>query len=46
MAKELNIKTIVEFVHNEEVYQKAKSLDVFGFQGHFLGKPVKNINFN
>jgi len=43
-AKELNIKIIVEFVHNEDVYKKVKTLNVFGFQGYFLAEPVQKID--
>jgi diguanylate cyclase (GGDEF)-like protein len=42
-AQELDIKVIAEFVHNENVYTKAKELDIYGFQGYHLGEPKNNI---
>jgi len=38
-SKSLGIKNIAEFVHNEEVYNVAKSLDIDEYQGFYLGKP-------
>jgi diguanylate cyclase (GGDEF)-like protein len=38
-AKELNIKTIAEFVHNESVFKVAKELGVDEFQGYYFGEP-------
>ena len=42
-AKELGIDTVVEFVHNKEVLEKTKELDVTGYQGYFIAKPLENI---
>ncbi len=42
-ANKLNIKTIGEYVHNEEVYQKVKKLGITYTQGFHLGEP-KEIN--
>ncbi len=38
-SKKLGRKTIVEFVHNEEVYDKVKLLDADYSQGYYLGEP-------
>lgn len=42
-TKKLNIKTIAEFVHTEEVYRKVKELGIDYSQGYHLGKPDGNI---
>lgn len=42
-ATELGIKTIVEFVHNKDVYEKAKALNVTGFQGYYFAEPLREI---
>jgi len=39
MAKELNSKTIAEFVHNKAVYQILKKLEVDYLQGYYTGIP-------
>lgn len=38
-AKEMNIKTIAEFVENEEIDKKLKELGVDESQGYFISKP-------
>lgn len=38
-AKDMNIKTIAEFIHSKEVYEKAKTLGIDGYQGFYLGMP-------
>ncbi len=38
-SKELNIKTIAEFVHNKEVADICMKLGVDEFQGYFYGQP-------
>lgn len=38
-AKALNIKTVAEFVHNDEVYQAVKSMGIDYSQGFFLHEP-------
>lgn len=43
-AKRMNIETIAEFVHSDEVYQKVKSLGIDFSQGYYLGEP-QPINF-
>jgi len=40
-AKRMKIKTIAEFVHNEQVYQKIKSLGIDYSQGYYLGEPTE-----
>ncbi len=42
-AQELGIDTVVEFVHNKEVLEKIKELDVTGYQGYFIAEPMENI---
>ena len=42
-AKELGIKTVVEFVHNQAVLEKTKELHVDGYQGYFIAEPTENI---
>ncbi len=42
-SKELNIDVIAEYIHSQEVYDKAKDLGINGFQGYFLGEPVQFI---
>ena len=39
-AKSLNIKTIGEYVHNEEVLQKVKEMGITYSQGFHLGEPT------
>ncbi len=38
-SKKLNRKTIVEFVHNEKVYEKVKLMGADYSQGYYLGEP-------
>ena len=38
-AKELGIKTIAEFVHSEDVFNKVKELGVDYAQGYYIGEP-------
>ena len=38
-AKELNIKTIAEFVHSEKIYEICLELGVDEFQGYYFGEP-------
>ncbi len=42
-SKELNIDVIAEYIHSQEVYDKAKGIGINGFQGYFLGEPVQFI---
>lgn len=42
-AKQMNIKTIAEFVHNDAVYQKVKSMGIDYMQGYLLGEPAPFI---
>jgi len=42
-AKELGIQTVVEFVHNQEVLEKTKELQVDGYQGYFIAEPMEKI---
>ena len=40
-AKKLNLVTVAEFVHNQAVFEKVKSLDIERVQGYYLGAPEK-----
>jgi len=40
LAKNLGIKTIAEFVHNEKIYEITRTLGVDEFQGSFFYKPI------
>jgi EAL domain-containing protein (putative c-di-GMP-specific phosphodiesterase class I) len=42
-AQRLNISTVAEFVHNEEVYKKVKELQIDRTQGFFLAQPQNQI---
>ena len=42
IAKELNAKTIAEFVHNKAVYQVLKELDIDYLQGYYTGMPFSS----
>jgi len=43
-AKELNIKTIAEFVENKEIFELLKKYGVDEFQGYYFGYPTDLIN--
>jgi len=47
-AKRFNKKTIAEYVHNEEVYEKVKALEIDYSQGYFLSEPfaISNLSKN
>ncbi|WP_024791980.1 EAL domain-containing protein [Lebetimonas sp. JS138] len=38
-AKKFNIKTVAEFVENEEIYNKLKNLGIDYYQGYYFCKP-------
>ncbi len=42
-ARELNIKTIAEFVHSEEIFDICLDLGIDEFQGFYLGEPSPRI---
>jgi EAL domain-containing protein (putative c-di-GMP-specific phosphodiesterase class I) len=42
-AKEMNIKTIAEFVENEEIFEYLKSLDIDYYQGYYFSPPKADI---
>ena len=42
-AKKLGIKTIGEFVHSKEVYEKVKDIGVDYSQGYYFGEPQKAL---
>ncbi|MCA1933437.1 MAG: EAL domain-containing protein [Calditerrivibrio sp.] len=39
LTKEFNIKTVAEFVENQEIYDKIKELGGDYAQGYHIGKP-------
>ncbi|MGD8936533.1 MAG: EAL domain-containing protein, partial [Thiogranum sp.] len=39
VARGMGMRTIAEFVENEQVYQRVRSLGVDYVQGYYLGKP-------
>jgi EAL domain-containing protein (putative c-di-GMP-specific phosphodiesterase class I) len=43
-AKECNIKTIAEYVANEEIFNIVKELNIDMFQGFYFSEPKPNIN--
>ena len=42
-CRELNIKTVAEFVHNKDVFDTCVYLGVDLFQGYYISKPKKEI---
>jgi len=42
-SKELGIQTVAEYVHSEEVFNAALSLDIDLFQGYYFGAPKIEI---
>ncbi|NPA58538.1 MAG: EAL domain-containing protein [Aquificae bacterium] len=40
-SHKLGIRTVAEYVHNEDVFAMVKSLDIDYSQGYYLGKPSK-----
>ncbi|ASM40177.1 EAL domain-containing protein [Campylobacter sp. RM12327] len=42
-AKDLNIKTIAEFVKSKEVFDICVELNIDEFQGYYLGEPKKDL---
>jgi len=43
LAKDLKVKTIAEFVENEEILEFLKEIEVDFAQGYHLGKPAENF---
>ncbi len=42
-AKEANMKTIAEFVHSREVYEKLLTVDIDFMQGYYIAQPDKAL---
>ena len=42
-AKELNIKTIAEYVYSKEVYEICKEIGVDEFQGYYFSEPIEYV---
>ncbi len=43
-AKVADMKTIAEFVHSKDVYDKLLQLDLDYMQGYYIGKPLKELS--
>ena len=43
LAKTLDIKTVAEFVENEDIMNKIRECGIDYAQGYFIGKPEKNL---
>lgn len=46
IAKDMQAKTIAEYVHSEEIYNIIKILDIDYLQGYYLGKPFPATQLN
>lgn len=42
-CNKLNIKTVAEYVYNEEIFNKLKELNVDYAQGYYIGEPKKDF---
>ena len=42
-AKEANMKTVAEFVHSKEIYEKLSKLDLDYMQGYYISKPLEKL---
>ncbi len=42
-AKRLEIKTVAEFVHSEEVYKKVKEMGIDYAQGYYISEPLPSL---
>lgn len=42
-AKKLGVKTVAEFVADEEIYQAVKELGIDSFQGYLFGQPLPDL---
>lgn len=42
-TKYINVKTVAEFVHSKEVFEKIKELDIDYAQGYYFGKPEREL---
>ena len=42
-AKEANMKTVAEFVHSAEVYNKLLTVDIDYMQGYYIAKPIYDL---
>ncbi len=42
-SKEMNIKVIAEFIHNESVYKKLQEVEIYGYQGYYFSEPLAKI---
>ncbi len=44
-AKNLNLKTVAEFVENKEIFELVNKLDIDFSQGHYISEPLEKPNF-
>ncbi len=44
-AKNLNLKTVAEFVENKEIFELVNKLDVDFSQGNYISEPIEKPNF-
>ena len=42
-AKEMNIKTVAEFIENKEIFEKLKNMGIDYFQGYYFSPPKADI---
>jgi EAL domain-containing protein (putative c-di-GMP-specific phosphodiesterase class I) len=42
-AHSLGIKTVAEFVHNEEIFNILKDIGIDEYQGYYFSKPIKDF---
>lgn len=42
-TKHIKVKTVAEFVHSKEVYEKVKELGIDYVQGYYFGEPKKEL---
>jgi EAL domain-containing protein (putative c-di-GMP-specific phosphodiesterase class I) len=45
-ARELNIKSVAEYVENKEIFELLKEYGVDEFQGYYFGRPTDLISLN
>jgi len=43
-SRKLGLKTIAEYVHSEDVFEKVRSLGIDYSQGYYIGKPGEGLN--
>ncbi len=46
LAKKMNVKTVAEFVHNQEIYEIVKELGVDYSQGYYFSPPLPQVSYS